>query len=187
MGNGLAGEQADVGIVSALGEVVADLELVFASAESLAVFAEKSSDSERKILVRKVWSSVRQVSPGSVDLSELMLWVATIGMHLGWRERLKNFSSPVGSLSPTVAKCWYSSQRKRTWRKYCSGWASISGMRFKHGTLEIELHHYAQGLGKTRVHPDGKVQRTDGPGLDQPAERRQRLAVTDSRHWLLGS
>src|SRR5258708_245643 len=58
-----------------------------------------------------------------------MLWVATMGMHFGCRERLKNFSSPVGSLSPTVAKCWYSSQRKRTWRKCLSGFASISGTR----------------------------------------------------------
>jgi len=33
-----------------------------------------------------------------------MLWVAMMGMHFGCRERLKNFSSPVGSLSPTVAK-----------------------------------------------------------------------------------
>ena len=74
---------------------------------SLAVFAEKSSDSARKIFVRNVCKSVRQVSPGSVDRSELMLCVATIEMHFGWRARLKNFSSPVGSFSPTVAKCWY--------------------------------------------------------------------------------
>src|SRR5260370_39458644 len=46
-------------------------------------------------------------------------------------------------------------------------------------TLEIELHHYAQGLGKPRVHPDGKVQRTYGPGLDKPTERGQRHDVTE--------
>jgi hypothetical protein len=34
---------------------------------------------------------VRQLSPGSADFSELMLCVAMIGMHFGWRERLKNF------------------------------------------------------------------------------------------------
>src|SRR5260370_7568423 len=84
---------------------------------SRAVRAEKSSDRVRKILVRNVWRSVRQESPGRVDLRELMLCVATMGMHFGWRERLKNFSSPVGSFSPTVAKCWYSSQTKKTWRK----------------------------------------------------------------------
>src|SRR5437016_13208065 len=97
----------------------------------LAALAEKSSESVRNTLVRKVCTRVRQVSPGSVDLSELKLCVATIGMHLGWRDRLKNFSSPVGSLSPTVAKCWYSSQRKSTCPKYRSGWASISGMRLR--------------------------------------------------------
>src|SRR5712671_2592788 len=72
---------------------------------SLAVRAEKSSESDRKIFVRKVCSRVRHDSRGSADLRELMLWVAMMGIHLGWRDRLKNFSSPVGSLSPTVAKC----------------------------------------------------------------------------------
>src|SRR6267378_1461291 len=104
---------------------VSQLTLVSRPQRSLAVLAEKSSDKERKILVRKVCRSVRQLSPGSADRSELTLCVAMMGTHLGWRDRLKNFSSPVGSLSPTVAKCWYSSQRKRTCRKYCSGCDSI--------------------------------------------------------------
>jgi hypothetical protein len=34
--------------------------------------------------------TVRQVSPGGVDLSELKLCVAMIGIRLGWRDRLKN-------------------------------------------------------------------------------------------------
>jgi hypothetical protein len=63
-------------------------------------------------------SSPRARARLAAERSELMLCVAMIGMHFGWRERLKNFSSPVGSLSPTVAKCWYSSQRKRTCLKY---------------------------------------------------------------------
>ena len=59
-----------------------------------------------------------------------MLWVATIGMQRDCRDRLKNFSSPVGSLSPTVANAWYSSQRNRTCRKYAlQGSVSIFGMR----------------------------------------------------------
>jgi hypothetical protein len=72
---------------------------------SLAVRAEKSSESDRKILVRNVCRSVRQLSPGRAERRELTLCVAMMGMHFGWRERLKNFSSPVGSFSPTVAKC----------------------------------------------------------------------------------
>jgi len=76
----------DLGVVPAFREAVADFELVFASTEIARRLAEKSSDNERKILVRKVWRSVRQLSPGSADRSELMLWVATIGMHFGWRE-----------------------------------------------------------------------------------------------------
>src|SRR6266481_4110340 len=84
---------------------------------SLAILAENSSDSAKKILVRKVWSKVRQVSPGRVERRELTLWVATIAIHLDWRESAKNFSSPLGSFSPAVAKCWYSSQMRKTSRK----------------------------------------------------------------------
>src|SRR6266566_2593230 len=69
---------------------------------SLAIFAEKSSERARKIFVRKVCKSVRQVSPGNEDFSELMLCVATIGMHFACRDSLRNFSSPVGSFSPKV-------------------------------------------------------------------------------------
>ena len=58
MGNGLACKEADVRIMSALGKVVAGLGAVFAPASELAAFAEKSSDSERNTLVRKVWSRV---------------------------------------------------------------------------------------------------------------------------------
>ena len=97
-----------------------------------------------------------------------------MGMHLGCRERLKNFSSPVGSFSPTVTKCWYSSQRKNVWRKCRSGCDSISGIAVDHGALEVELHHHAKRPGQTWVHGHGKVKRTDLAGLDQPVKGRQR-------------
>src|SRR6267378_7442324 len=141
----------------------------------LAVLAEKSSDNERKILVRKVWRRVRQLSPGNADRRELMLWVAMMGMHFGWRERLKNFSSPVGSLSPTVAKCWYSSQRKRTCRKYCSGCASILGTRLStarsKSSFIITPRAFASPafmpMGKLRAQtlPCSRSQEKDGKGL----------------------
>src|ERR1700694_4793871 len=98
---------------------------------SLATFAEKSSDNAKKIFVRKVCSKVRHVSPGRVVFSELMLCVATIGIHFACRARVKNFSSPLGSFSPTVAKCWYSSHIKTTGRHTLSGSAEIRGIRFK--------------------------------------------------------
>ena len=63
--------------------------------------------------MRSPCSSVRHDSPGSVDRSELMLCVATIGMHRAWRASEKNFSSPDGSFSPVVANAWYSSQTKQ--------------------------------------------------------------------------
>src|SRR5215469_7750568 len=163
MGNRLACQQADMSIVTTLGEVILAFSRSSRPQRELAVFAEKSSDRDRNTLVRKVCNRVRQLSPGRVDLSELMLWVAMIGMHLGWRDRLKNFSSPVGSLSPTVAKCWYSSQRKRTWRKYCSGWASMSGMRFKTARWKSSFIITPKALAKPGFIPIGKFRAHTAP------------------------
>jgi len=64
IGEGLAGEPTDLGVVPAFRQAVADLELVFASTEIARRPREKSSDNERKILVRKVWRSVRQLFAG---------------------------------------------------------------------------------------------------------------------------
>ena len=51
-----------------------------------------SSLRERKTLVRRVWSSVRQASwPESTLLSELMDCVATMGMTRDWRVRAEGF------------------------------------------------------------------------------------------------
>lgn len=57
---------------------------------SAAMRALKSSDRARKIFVRRPCRSVRHDSPVSAERSELMLWVATIGMHLACRAREKN-------------------------------------------------------------------------------------------------
>jgi hypothetical protein len=46
----------------------------------------------QKDLGPKRLEEVLQLSPGREERSELMLCVATIGMHLACRERLKNFS-----------------------------------------------------------------------------------------------
>src|ERR1041385_6613994 len=130
---------------------------------SLAVFAEKSSERQRKIFVRKVWSRVLQLSPGSDERSELMLWVATMGMHLACLERLKNFSSPVGSLSPTVAKCWYSSQRKRTWRKRRSFSDSICGIRFNTARSKSSFIITPIALASPAFIPDRKFREQTAP------------------------
>jgi len=87
-----------------LGDRVARLEtLGLAAQSSAAMCALKSSDSARKIFVRSPCRSVRHDSPVSVDRSELILCVATIGMHFACLASEKNFSSPEGSFSPVVA------------------------------------------------------------------------------------
>ena len=129
---------------------------------------------------------MRQVSPGKVERSELMLWVATIGMHLGWRERAKNFSSPLGSFSPTVAKCWYSSQMKKTCRKYCSRICLDLRNAVQDGALEVELHHDTDGLGQSWVERHREVQGADFSGFDELGEWRQRSSVAAVSVELVG-
>ena len=70
-----------------------------------AILALASSLKDRKIRVRSVCSSARHASElPSTALNEDMDWVATIGMHRHCRVSAKDFSSPVGSSSPTDAK-----------------------------------------------------------------------------------
>ena len=58
-----------------------------------------------------------------------MLCVATMGISRACRDSANVRSSPVGSVSPTVAKAWYSSQTKIRSRQTRSGWALIFGIR----------------------------------------------------------
>jgi len=51
------------------------------------------------------------------------------------------------------------------------------GRTVQHRPLEVELHHYPNSLRQTGVHADGKIQRADLAGFNQPGERRQWLAV----------
>src|SRR5208283_2809195 len=137
--------------------------------------AEKSSERDKKIFVRKVCRRVRQDSPGSADLRELMLCVAMMGIHLGCLDKLKNFSSPVGSLSPTVAKCWYSSQRNNTCRKYPSGFFSMRGTRLSTARSKSSFNITPRALarpafmaiGKLRLHklPFSMSHASEGNGL----------------------
>jgi len=110
------------------GEVVAGLQPVSRPQSELAVFAEKSSDSERKHFGSEGLEQRPPGLPGSVRFERADTWVATIGMHLGDATRLKNFHSPVGSFSPTVANVVLVTQKEYR-RKYGSGWASILGTR----------------------------------------------------------
>jgi len=74
VGEGLTGEEADVCIMAAFRKVVAGFSLSSRPHSSLAIRAEKSSERDRKIFVRKVWRRVLHDSPGRADLRELMLW-----------------------------------------------------------------------------------------------------------------
>ncbi len=148
---------------------------------SAAVRAVNSSLVARNSFVRKHWSSVRQLSsPGSADRSELMLCVATIGISRAWRDSANVRSSPVGSVSPTVAKAWYSSQTNSRSRHDALGMGRDLRDALQHRALEIELQHHAEAAGQRRdsARPESSAPST-WPRLEQVVERRQ-------RPWLAG-
>ena len=116
-----------------------------------------------------------------------MLCVAMMGMHFGCLERLKNFSSPVGSFSPTVAKCWYSSQRKRTWRKCRLGMGFNLRDAIQNSALKIEFHHHADGFGESRVHGDREVQGTDRAHFRSASETTVAACRSDKSALAFGS
>ena len=101
-------------------------------------------------MVRKVCINVRQDSPGKVERSELMLWVATIGMHLACRESAKNFSSPVGSFSPTVAKAWIFIAKKEDFPPVAIGVRFHARNAVQHRALEVLFHQSADGAWPDR-------------------------------------
>ena len=87
-------------------------------------------------------------------------------MHLLWRVRAKAFSSPLGSLSPTVANCWYSSTTNSTGRQYRSRFhsscirAGRSSRVDSHACLSItpsvraRLGFSPAGMFSARIFPD---------------------------------
>ena len=135
--------------------------------------AVNSSLVARNNFVRKHWSSVRQLSsPGSADRSELMLWVATIGIRRACRDNAKVRSSPVGSVSPTVANAWYSSQTNRRSRQVRSGCAAILGIRWSTARWKSSLSITPSARARPGFRPTGKVQGQDVARLEQFLERR---------------
>jgi len=150
VGEGLSGEPTDLGVVTAFGQAVADFELVLASAEMARRVAEKSSDNERKIFVRKVWRRVRQLSPGNADRRELMLWVAMMGMHFGWRERLKNFSSPWDRFRQRLRSAGIR-RKGREPPEILLGVCLDFRNAIEDGALKIEFHHHPESLRESGV------------------------------------
>ena len=125
--------------------------------------------------MRKHWSSVRHASSlASADRNDEMLCVATIGIRRAWRDRAKARSSPVGSVSPTVAKAWYSSATKSRSRHGRCGSAAIFGMRCRTARWKSSFSMTPRPRARAGFIATGKVQAEHVPGLEQIFERRQR-------------
>ena len=108
-----------------------------------------------------------------------MLCVATIGISRACRDSANVRSSPVGSVSPTVAKAWYSSQTNSRSRHDAFGLRRDLRDALEHGALEIQLQHDAQDRAPAQgSSPTGKFSARTLPALEQRVERRERLRLS---------
>jgi len=130
------------------------------------VLAEKSSDNERKIFVRKVWRRVRQLSPGNADRRELMLWVAMMGMHFGWRERLKNFLVAGGIAFANGCEVLVFVAKEENLPEILLGVCLDFRNAIEDGALKIEFSSSPESLRESGVHADGEIQSADAALLN---------------------
>ena len=90
-------------------------------------------DSKRDLYLaclEATWAGVRAMWEEAIAAeSDPSLWVATMGIRRACRDSAKARSSPVGSVSPTVANAWYSSATNSRSRHGPCGLAAILGMR----------------------------------------------------------
>jgi len=100
-----------------------------------------------------------------------------IGMHFGWRERLKNSRRRWDRFSPTVAKCWYFVAKEENLPEILLGGASIFGTRLRTARSIIKFHHHRE-LRESGVHADGEIQSANA-ALLQEARRRMARGLPD--------
>ena len=123
-----------------------------------AIRAEDSSESERKIRVLSVWTSVRHASPeGSTERSEEIDCVATIGMQRHCRVSANAFSSPAGSSWPTVANAWYSSQMNTAGRRSRPGRRAASTGRRSSACIHAFLSSTPMARARAGFAPAGML------------------------------
>src|SRR5579863_759868 len=178
VGNRLAREQADAGIVAAFRKVVADLELILASAELAGrpcreVVGKGEEDLGAKGLEKRApavaWHGglERTDALRGNNRDALRLAGQTEELFVSGRFVLANgdevlvFVAKEQGLAEVLI--WMRFDRRDA---------------IENGALKIELHHHAQGSGKSRVHGHRKVQGADLAAFDQPTKRWKRCPVT---------
>ena len=163
----------------ALRDVVVDLPLVFLAAQFAGdLGGEFVGEREEDLGAEGLQAGSARFRPARSSASELMLWVATMGMHLDWRERAKNFSSPFGSFSPSSGEVLVFVADEEYLPKVLVGIVldlrnAVQEARWKSSFIMTPM-----ALASPGFRGDRKVQGTDLAGFDQLRERRQRSPVS---------
>lgn len=100
-----------------------------------------------------------------------MLWVATMGIHRGCRDKAKNFSSPLGVVLPRRSEFLVLVADEEHLAVVFGRVGFDLGDSIQDGALEIELHHDADSLGQTGIKRHREVSNLSG--VDQFAEDRR--------------
>jgi hypothetical protein len=116
--------------------------------------------------VRNVCVSVRQLSPGNVDLSELMLCVATIRNAFRLARKREEFLVAGGVVLADRGEGLVFIAEEEDFAPMSVGALFHLGDAVEHGTLEIKFHERADRPGQPRIETCWKVQRDDLALLD---------------------
>src|SRR6267154_2333672 len=179
MGHGPPCKQADVRIITALRKVVAGLEAVFAPAKRTSGFRGEVIRQREK----HFGSEGLEQGPPRLTRQCGFERADTLGRDdryaLGLARQTEELFIAGGFALPDRGEVLVLVAEEKDLAEILFRVGFDLRDAIQDSTLEIELHHYAQGLGKSRVHPDGKVQRTYGPSFDKPTERGQWHPVTE--------
>ena len=176
VGEGLAGEPTDLGVVPAFGQTVADFELVLASAEIARcprgeIIGQREKDLGAEGLEKGAPAFAGQRGAQRADAlrgddrDALRLARETEEFLVAGRVAFAHG----GEVLVFVAE-------EENLPEILLGVRLDFRNAIEHGALKIELHHDAQSLRESGVHADGEIQGTDASLLDKPGERWQGLA-----------
>jgi hypothetical protein len=177
VGNRLACEQTDAGIMATFRQVIADLQLILPPAELAGCFRrEIIGKSEENLGAKRLEKRAPALARhGGFQRADALCGDDRDALRLsGEAEKLLVSSRFVLANGDEVLVFVTKEQ----------GLAEVLiRMRFDHrdaienGALKIELHHDAEGSGKARVHGNREVQGADLAAFNEPGEGRKRRPV----------
>src|SRR6185437_6858040 len=168
--DGVAGEETDAGVVPALGEVVADLELIFFPAKLASSSCREVIRKREKYLGAKGLDEGAPCLSGERRFQRADALRSDNGNATGLPGQTEKLLIPSRLVLTNGGKVLVFIAEKQ----YLAEILVLVGFDQRYavyyGPLEIELHHYAQSLGEPWIQADGEIEAADLAVFDEPTE-----------------